>query len=394
VNGPEVPYQKTGNGKILVVSPAISVPPLGFVPLAIELQAPPEIPPAVRCTPSELENDLIKVSVNPDGSLNSVYDKAAGHEALSGRGNQLWIFTDIPRQFDAWDIDSSYTQEGFELTAVQPHQLVESGPLRGTLRVTRKFGNSEIVQDYSLTCGSRQLVIRTRARWHGRRHLLRALFPLRIRSHEFWAETAFGAVARPTHRNTSWDQAKFEVPGHRWADLSEPNYGVSLLTESKYGYSAHQNVLAVTLLRSSIYPDPYADEGEHEFTYALYPHSGDWRSGTVRAAQALIAPLRPMFTSSIPLGAASAGWKLSGGTLELACLKRAEDSGDLILRLYEPHGNRGVAMLKTGHALRAAFLVNILEEKLVPLTITSDSGLQVEFTPFQVITLRLALDEI
>jgi alpha-mannosidase len=184
------------------------------------------------------------------------------------------------------------------------------------------------------------------------------------------------------------------VPGHRWADLSEPNYGVSLLTESKYGYSAHQNVLAVTLLRSSIYPDPYADEGEHEFTYALYPHSGDWRSGTVRAAQALIAPLRPMFTSSIPLGAASAGWKLSGGTLELACLKRAEDSGDLILRLYEPHGNRGVAMLKTGHALRAAFLVNILEEKLVPLTITSDSGLQVEFTPFQVITLRLALDEI
>jgi alpha-mannosidase len=391
VNGSEVPYQKTGKGKILVVSAAVSVPPLGFVPLVVELRVPSELPPGVRCTPSELENDLIKVSVNPDGSLNSIYDKGAGREALSGRGNQLWVFTDIPRQFDAWDIDASYTQEGFELTASQPHQLVESGPLRGTLRVTRKFGTSEIVQDYSLTCGSRQLVIRTRVRWHGRRHLLRALFPLQIRSHEFWAETAFGAVARPTHRNTPWDQAKFEVPGHRWADLSEPNYGVSLLTESKYGYSAHQNVLAVTLLRSSIYPDPYADEGEHEFTYALYPHPGDWRSGTVRAAQALNAPLRPMPTTSIPLGAPSAGWKLSDGTLELACLKRAEDSGDLILRLYEPHGNRGVAMLKTGHALRAAFLVNILEEKLVPLTITSDSGLQVEFTPFQVITLRLAL---
>jgi alpha-mannosidase len=177
------------------------------------------------------------------------------------------------------------------------------------------------------------------------------------------------------------------VPGHRWADLSEPNYGVSLLTESKYGYSAHQNVLAVTLLRSPIYPDPYADEGEHEFTYALYPHAGDWRSGTVRAAQSLNAPLRPVFTSSG--GAASAEWKLSNGTLELACLKRAEDSGNLILRLYEPHGNRGVATLKVGHAIRAAFIVNILEETLAPLPITSDSQLEIEFRPFQVLTLRI-----
>ena len=390
-NGAEVPYQETSDGKILVVSPAVSLPPLGSVRLTIELQAPSEISPAVRCTPSELENDLIRVSVNPDGSLSSVYDKETGREALSDRGNQLWVFTDIPRQFDAWDIDASYTLEGSALTAGQAHQLVESGPLRGTLRVTRKFENSEIVQDYSLTCGSRQLVIRTRVRWHGRRRLLRALFPLQIRSHEFWTETAFGAVARPTHRNTSWDQAKFEVPGHRWADLSEPNYGVSLLTESKYGYSAHQNVLAVTLLRSPIYPDPYADEGEHEFTYALYPHAGDWRNGTVRAAQALNAPLRPVFTSSIPGSAASAEWRLSNGTLELACLKRAEDSGNLILRLYEPHGNRGVATLKVGHAIRAAFIVNILEETLVSLPITSDSQLEIEFRPFQVLTLRIEL---
>lgn len=390
--GSEVPYQKASNGKILVVSPATSVPPLGSVSLGIGFEAPSEISPVVHGTLFELENELIKVLVNPDGTLRSVYDKESGREALSDRGNQLWIFTDIPRQFDAWDIDASYTQEGLELSAGQPHQLVESGPLRATLRVTRKFGNSEIVQDYSLTSGSRQLVIRTQAQWHGRRRLLRAFFPLQIRSHEFWTETAFGAVARPTHRNTSWDQAKFEVPGHRWADLSEPGYGVSLLTDSKYGYSAHQNVLAVTLLRSSIYPDPYADEGEHEFTYSLFPHPGDWRSDTIRAAQALNAPLRAIFTNSITASPESAEWQLSGGPLELACLKKAEDSGDLILRLYEPHGNRGVATLKAGCPLRAAFQANLLEETLAPLPITSGSRLQIEFTPFQVVTLRLALE--
>ncbi|MGA8655653.1 MAG: alpha-mannosidase [Chthoniobacterales bacterium] len=389
--GSEVPYQTAGDGKILVVSPAVSVPPLGSVSLAIELGAPSGISPAVRGSPSELENDLIKVSVNPDGSLSSLYDKETGREVLSDRGNQLWIFTDIPRQFDAWDIDASYTQEGFELLADQAHQLVESGPLRATLRVIRKFGSSKIVQNYSLTHGSRQLLIRTKARWHGRRRLLRALFPLRIRSHEFWTETAFGAVPRPTHRNTTWDQAKFEVPGHRWADLSEPDYGVSVLTDSKYGYSAQQNVLAVTLLRSSIYPDPYADEGEHEFAYSLYPHPGDWRRGTIQAAQALTAPLQAMFTNSIPVSPANAEWRLSGGTLELACLKQAEDSSDLILRLYEPHGNRGVATLKAGRPLRAASLVNVLEETLAPLPFTSDSRVQIEFTPFQVVTLRLAL---
>src|SRR6516225_3620302 len=140
-----------------------------------------------------------------------------------------------------------------------------------------------------------------------------------------------------------------------------------------------------------IYPDPYADEGEHEFTYALYPHPGDWRSGTVREAQALNVPLRPVFTSSVPGSAASAEWRLSNGTLELACLKRAEDSGSLILRLYEPHGNRGVATLKVGQAIRAAFIVNILEETLVSLPTTSDSRLEIEFRPFQVLTLRIEL---
>ncbi|MBV9390683.1 MAG: alpha-mannosidase, partial [Verrucomicrobia bacterium] len=389
----EIAYQQTASGNLIIVAPEISVPPLGSILLTLTAGKPNPTNLLVRSTVSEIENEHLKISVNPDGSLGSLFDKEYQREALADRGNQLWIFTDIPRQFDAWDVDASYALEGIELTAVEPNRASESGPLRATIRVIRRFEKSEIVQDYSVTGGEKKLTIKTWARWQGRRRMLRALFPFKIRSHEFWTEIAFGASARPTHRNTSWDEAKFEVPGHRWADLSEPSYGISLLTDCKYGYSAHQNVLGITLLRSPIYPDPYADEGEHEFTYVLFPHFGDWRNGTVRAAQDLNSPLHPGLTVVDSSKAAGLSWQLSGGILELACLKKAEDSDDLILRLYEPHGNRGVAKLQlAGLPLRAAFQTNILEEAQIPAAIDHDSSIHLEFTPFQVITLRLKLE--
>jgi alpha-mannosidase len=340
---------------------------------------------ALPAASQNIENEYLQVALNPDGSLKSVYDKDHQREILADRGNQLWVYTDLPRQFDAWDIDASYVREGLELLATEPPQLVQSGPVCTIIRVVRRFQNSTVTQEYSLLRGSRLLTIKTRVQWQGRRQLLRTLFPLRIRSHEFWAETAFGAVARPTHQNTPWDQAKFEVPGHRWIDLSEPGYGVSLLTDSKYGYSCHGNVLGISLLRSPIYPDPYADEGVHEFSYALFPHPGDWQNGTVRAAQQFNVPLHAA------QGESKLSWRLAGGTLELACLKKAEDSNDVVLRLYEPHGSRGTAKLAvTGRPLEAAFLTNILEEDETPVPVEDGTDLRVEFEPFQVITVKLS----
>jgi alpha-mannosidase len=157
---------------------------------------------------------------------------------LADRGNQLWLFTDIPRQFDAWDIDVAYNDEGMELLASGPCELVEKGPLRAALRVTRRHDGIEIIQTYRLRRLSRILEIHNNVHRCGRRRLLRALFPLRVQSHEMWAETAFGAVARSNNRNTSWDAARFEAPAHRWVDLSEPSCGVSLLNNGKYGHSA------------------------------------------------------------------------------------------------------------------------------------------------------------
>lgn len=179
--------------------------------------------------------------------------------------------------------------------------------------------------------------MQTQAEWHERRTLVRALFPLNVRAHEAWFETAFGAVTRPTHRNAPADAARFEVAAHRWADLGESGYGVSLLNDSKYGPSALGDTLTLTLLRGPMCPDPTADDGEHDFTCALYPHAGRWdEGGTVREAFDLGSPLVALPVS----GPVPAGGRVcaSGLPVALGSLKKAEEDDALILRLYEPHG--------------------------------------------------------
>jgi alpha-mannosidase len=395
----EIFSQPTADNTLLLAAPQILVPPFGSVSLRRDDRKPGRQGGKLRGSDSELENDLLKVVIDADGTIASLFDKEHDRETLLDRANQLWFFIDIPRQFEAWDIDASYPSEGTELVASEPPKLIESGPIRASIRVTRAVEDIRIVQDYRLYDDERLLEIRTRAQWYGRRRLLRALFPLRIRSHQGWTETAFGAVPRSTHQNTSWEEAKFEVPGHRWADLSEPAYGVSLLTDSKYGYSIRGNVIGLSLLRSPIYPDPFADEGDHEFIYALYPHAGDWRNGTVRAARNLNSSL----CSILPVpeksgqqdsssGSLVASIRLTKGRLELSALKKAEDSDSVILRLYEPHGDRGVAAIETKHAIHDVTLVNLLEEPIEQLPIQGGNRVEFAYTPFQVVTLRLEFE--
>jgi alpha-mannosidase len=393
-------------GSLLLANYDLTVPALGAVELRSEIggsssstaqqqsssstnSSSSGVRPFINVQSHQIENQDLRIRVGSDGTLKSIFDQTFGREILSDRGNQLWLFTDVPRQFDAWDIDASYTDEGTELLAVAAPELIESGPIRGVLRVVRRYENTEIVQDYRLSAHSRRLEIATRVRWRGRRQLLRAIFPFAIHTHEVWAETAFGAVSRPNHRNTPWDQARFEVPVHRWADLSEPGYGVSVLNTGKYGYSAHGNVLGISLLRAPIYPDPYADEGDHEFLYAIYPHAGDWRSGTVQQAEEMHSPLRVIQGSTQSVRPSLV--QFTEKSLRLACLKKAEYSDTIILRLYEPNGGRGHTTLETALPLQKASLVNILEEEDQELTIEDDRRITIPFKPFQVISLKLTL---
>ncbi len=386
-DGLEVAYQELED-QIVLSGSGLTIPSMGYLALAVMPGKPHTVKSKLKASATTLENEFLKIKVSSDGTLQSMFDKTATREILAGRGNQIWAYTDIPREWDAWEIDAKYAQDGVELLATSKPKLEHHGSLEACILVERRFENAVIEQRYRLRSDSKRLEIETHIRWQGRRTLLRALFPLELRSHEAWYETAFGAIARPTHRNTSWDAARFEVNAHRWADLSEAGYGVSLLNDGKYGHSTHNNVMGLTLLRSPVFPDPLAEEGEHHFTYAIYPHQGDWRGQTALEAHDLNAPLQ---VCTLP--ASKGKWnssqsfiQIKGTGLRLSSLKKAEDSDEIVLRFYEAVGGRGTATLETELDVKKVVVVNFLEDQIAASNAT---GFEVNFTPFSVVTLKL-----
>lgn len=396
LDGTPLPAQATEDG-LLVHAPERTVPALGGIAVRCGGQGtgPDALTSGVLIRELGerivLENELLCVDISVMGNLLRVYDKLASREVLDGVGNQLWAYVDKPRKWDAWDLDEDYELEGEELLDIESLEVVEDGPLRAVVRVARRWRDSRIIQSYRLLAGSRRIDIATEVHWRERRVLLRALFPVYVRSHEATYETMYGVVRRPTHCNSSWDAAKFEVCAHRFVDLSETGYGVALVNDGKYGHSVRNNVLGISLIRSPIYPDPGADEGYHRFTYSLYPHPGDWVEADVaEEAFALNSPL-----VAAPAGEEVVGFGLvqaEGLKVMLGSLKPALDGKGMVLRLYEPHGARGTCVLRFRSRIKDAGRVDLLERP-------SDGGLQAEgnllsvrICPFEVVTLRLELE--
>ena len=214
------------------------------------------------------------------------------------------------------------------------------------LRVVRRYGNSCIEHDMVLRPGAARLDFVTRVDWHEREKMLKCAFPVDIHAQRATYEIQFGAIERPIHWNTSYDRAKFEVCGHRWADLSEHGYGVSLLNDCKYGYDIYDNRMRLTLLRSPNHPDPTADEGFHTFTYALYPHTGDWRCGTMEQAYQLNCPLEEHAGNGSGLPGPLA--QVMSEHVALDTIKGAEDGRGVVIRFYECFGSRGPVKVRFG----------------------------------------------
>ncbi|MBI1171175.1 alpha-mannosidase [bacterium] len=306
-----------------------------------------------------LENAFVRLTLAADGTLTSLFDKRAGRECLAGRGNQIWAYVDKPRFFDAWDIEEDYTASGQEILATAI-EVAETGPHRAALRITRRFGASTIVQHVRLWANSARVEFHTELDWHDRRVLLKARVPLAIRADQALFECACGVIARPTHRNTPWDMAKFEVPAHRFALMAERGFGVALLNDGKYGHHALGNELGLSLLRAPVFPDLLADEGRQAFTYALLPFSGDWLdAGVLAEAQDLNQPLFAK-VARITEG----NWQAisAGRGLALSALKPAETGDGLILRLYEPAGGTVRPEIRLPATWRMSGAVNLLEE--------------------------------
>jgi alpha-mannosidase len=207
-------------------------------------------------------------------------------------------------------------------------------------------------------------------------------------------EIQWGNVQRPTHRNTSWDWARFETCAQKWVDLSEGDYGVSLLNDCKYGHDIHDNVMRITLLRSSTMPDPMADSGEHDFKYSLYPHAGSWNEDTQREAYLLNDPIivyrrtidhRPSTVmANHPLSMVS----VSAPNVIIETVKQAEDGNGIIVRLYESQRKRGPVQVRFGRALESAWMTNLLEENESALSVEQES-IPLNLRPYQIVTLRV-----
>ena len=228
--------------------------------------------------------------------------------------------------------------------------------------------------------------------------MLRTSFHVAISTDHSTSEIQFGHIRRPNHHNTSWDRSRYEIPAHKWIDLSEPDYGVALMNDCKYGHRVQGNTLDLNLLRSPDYPDPVADQGWHEFTYSLLPHCGDHiRGGVIRAGYELNLPLQHAKIEPLPsngyLPVTHGLLTLDSDNIIVESIKKAEDCEGIILRLYEAHGLHSRVVVTFGLDVAKVILTNLLEETIGTFTLSGDS-VRIEFKPFEIQTLLILPDAV
>jgi alpha-mannosidase len=393
-DGAHAPLQRLGDGSAMFRG---RVPAAGYSVFDLTAHAPDDRAVAATATERRLENDLLRVEWDSDGLITSILDKRIGREVVAPgrRANLFQLHHDHPNNWDAWDVDLHYEDVVEDVTALESLEVVETGPVRAAVRLVRRFGASRIMQDIRLGAGSPVVEFATTVDWRERHRFLKVAFPVDVRSPAASYEIQFGHVSRPTHRNTSWELARFEVCGQRWADLSEAGYGVALLNDCKYGYDVRGNVLRLSLLRSPTWPDPEADQGEHQFRYGLLPHRGALaESDVVRRAIGFNLRTQPLALSSGTRGDLPARLSFlhgddAGAVVE--AVKPAEDDGAVVVRVYDALGGRRAVRLRTAARIRTARRVDLLERDLGTVPVT-DNGVVLELGPFEVATLKLTFE--
>jgi alpha-mannosidase len=366
--------------------------------------APPAVHSLLKASSNTLENEFLRVKIDPQtGCMTSLFDKRSDTEALapaetdtggpknSTCGNLLQTFVDKPKQWDAWNIDADFEKQHWDLDKADEVKLVESGPLRAIIQVKNHFQNSTFVRDVVVYAGVPRVDVKMQAEWHEKHILLKVAFPLSAHSDKATYEIPFGSVERPTTRNTPAEQAQFEVPAQRWADISDAKHGFSLLNDCKYGYDAKGNVLRLSLLRSPEYPDPHADEGHHEFTYSLYPHGGDWREAlTVRRGYELNYKLisLPLDKHQGSLAAEHSFLQAQPDNIIVTALKKAEDEDALVLRFYEWAGKDGEVSLQLPPGAQSAAETDLMEKPIGPLSVHND-GVTLHTKPYEIKTIKV-----
>jgi alpha-mannosidase len=345
-----------------------------------------------------MENSLLRVVLDAKtGCITSLYQKTTGVESIaSGQcGNLLQTFVDNSPVEDAWNIDKDFEKYTTNLTMLDSMKVVEQGPLRDVIRITRSWSKSKFVQDIVLEAGSPRVDVVNNIDWHESHVMLKAAFPLAHTSEEATYEIPYGSIDRPTTRNNKVEDSKFEVPALRWADLGDGKNGFSLLNDSKYGYDAKGNVLRLTLLRSTFYPDPDADRGHQEFTYSLYPHAGTWKAAdTVLRGHELNYKLyaEQVMQHAGELPPTHSFVRIQPENLVLSAMKKSEDGDSLILRFYEWAGQPTQALITLPAGATSAAETNLMEQDVDGANATlpiSNNKVQLKVGPYSINTVRI-----
>ena len=337
-----------------------------------------------------LENAILRVELDENGIITSIYDKLNDREALDGRGNILTISLDKCVHETAWNLELNYQKKMWELNA-DSIEVVECNAVRGVIRVTYKFNKSVITQDVILYQNGESVVFDTTVDWHESDKVLKAGFDVSVIDTDATYDIAHGATKRPTHWNTLYDLTRFEVAAHKWADLSEGGYGCSIINDCKYGYDIHNSHMRITLMRAPTCPDRTGDHGINTFKYAFHPHAEDWRYDTVQQAITFNVPPVAVYNAEATEGVID-GEKCFISALEdnaaIDCVKKAQDGIGYIIRVVEEEQRRGLRTIELGFDIEKVFECNMIEEDKAEIPCEGNS-FEFMLKPFEVKTFRV-----
>lgn len=343
----------------------------------------------------EIDNKFFNTKFDKDMNIISLFDKSNKRQVLKKgeKANNLLAFEDKPHNYDAWDINIYYQEKVWEINEVESVEIGECGPVRSSLIIKKRFLDSTIIQTIYVYNDIPRIDFVNLIDWKEKQILVKVAFPVDIHAEKATYEIQYGNVERPTHWNTSWDFAKFEVCGHKWADLSEDDYGVSILNDCKYGYDIKDSVMRLTLLKSAIEPNEDADREIHEFTYSLYPHGGNWKTaGTAAMAYNLNCPMYSTFVEA-QNGIMPREFSLVNVDKEnvfVEVVKKAEDSEDLIVRMYEYCNRRVIVKISLFKDIICVYETDLMENNIEQI-MTSGSSFEVEIKPYDIKTFKISL---
>ncbi len=392
--GRPIPAQvREGNLVALADVPALASIVLRRGRLLPESALPPEPRVSGLSAPASLqgvilENDLIRYELAGDGTIARIFDKERNAEVMrpGQSGNRIGLYEDRPANWDAWDVDIFYENQLLQQAELTGWRRLGSGPVAQMLLLHFRAGDSTIEQRLCLVRNTKRLDFVTHVHWRERHRMLRVAFDADVTATEASFEIQYGTVKRPTHRNTSWDMARFETVGHRFVDLSEPTHGVALVNNGKYGHKILDRTIDLNLLRAPTSPDPDADRGEHDVIYSLLPHAGALEESAVHAEAAQLNQPLALFEGRS--GTVAFPCRLENEAVTLSVLKKAEEDDALILRLYEPRGRRTTARLLLADTGRRVYETDLLEREIGEIT-HRDGAVTLEFGPFEIKTIKL-----